>query len=94
MKKTTLYLLALVIAAIGIAGFVWKWKVLNFPITPVAQTEVWEIQARVEYDAPRGPSRVVLQLPKDPPGYSILDERFVARGYGMAFAGEGGSREI
>ncbi len=66
MKKTTLYLLAAALAALGIAGFLWKWKVLNFPVTPVAQTEVWEIQARVEYDAPRGPSRVVLQLPNDP----------------------------
>lgn len=94
MKKTQLYLLALVIAALGIAGFLWKWKVLHFPLTPVAQTEVWEIQARVEYDAPRGPSRVVLQLPNNPPGYSILDERFVARGYGMAFGGADGSREV
>jgi hypothetical protein len=94
MKKTQLYLLALVIAALGLAGFVWKWKVLHFPVTPVAKTEVWEIQARVEYDAPRGPSRVVLQLPNDPPGYSILDERYVARGYGMAFGGADGTREI
>lgn len=94
MKKTTLYLLALALASLGVAGFLWKWKVLNFPLTPVAQTEVWEIQARVEYDAPRGPSRVVLQLPNDPPGYSILDERYVARGYGMAFAGVDGAREV
>ncbi len=94
MKKTHLYLLALVIAALGIAGFMYKWRVLHFPLTPVAETEVWEIQARVEYNAPRGTSKVVLQLPNDPPGYSILDERFVARGYGMAFAGSDGAREV
>lgn len=94
MKKTTLYLLALTVAAIGVAAFVWKWRVLNFPLAPVAETEVWEIQARVEYDAPRGPSRVILQLPKDPPGYSILDERYVARGYGMAIAAADGAREV
>ncbi len=94
MKKTHLYLLALVIAALGIAGFMYKWRVLHFPLTPVTETEVWEIQARVEYNAPRGTSKVVLQLPNDPAGYSILDERFVARGYGMAFAGSDGSREV
>jgi hypothetical protein len=94
MKKTQLYVLALVIAALGIASFIYKWRVLHFPVNPVAQTEVWEIQARVAYDAPRGPSRVVLQLPNDPPGYSILSERYVARGYGMAFGGANGTREV
>ena len=96
MKKTQLYLLALLIAAIGIAAFAYKWRVLHFPLTPVAQTEVWDIQARVEYSAPRGTSRVILQLPRNPPGYTILDERYVARGYGMAFGGTAttGTREV
>jgi hypothetical protein len=83
MKKTHLYVLAGLLIAAGLAAFVYKWKVLKFPISPVEQTEVWELQARVEYPARSGGNRVVLQIPIDPPGYSILDEKFVARGYGM-----------
>jgi hypothetical protein len=84
MKKTQLYLLSFLIAALGLAAFFYKWQVLHFPVRPVEETEVWEIQARVEYQAPRGPSRVVLRLPDEPPGYTVLSERYVARGYGMA----------
>ncbi len=83
MKKTHLYLLAGVLILLGLAAFYYKWQVLKFPVSPVEQTVVWDIQARVEYRPKSGPNQVVLQLPRDPPGYSILDERFIARGYGM-----------
>jgi hypothetical protein len=74
MKKSQLYLLALLIAAVGIGAFVYKWKVLGFPVLPAAETEVWEVQARVEFKARAGGNKVTLQLPKDPPGYAILDD--------------------
>ncbi|MBX3727528.1 MAG: inactive transglutaminase family protein [Xanthomonadales bacterium] len=83
MKKSQLYVLAALFIAAGLTAFFYKWKVLKFPVHPVEQSEVWELQARVEYQPRSGPNRVVLQVPIDPPGYSILDERFVARGYGM-----------
>lgn len=96
MKKTHLYLLAAVLIAIGLSAFFYKWKALKFPVTPVEQTEVWEVQARVEYRPKSGPNRVVLQIPLDPPGFSILDEHFVARGYGMNIerGRDGASREV
>lgn len=83
MKKTHLYLLAGVLILLGLAAFYYKWQVLKFPVSPVEQTAVWDIQARVEYRPKSGTNQVVLQLPRNPPGYSILDERFIARGYGM-----------
>ncbi len=86
MKKTQLYILALVLAAIGLAGFFYKWKVLGFPVTAEAGTEVWEVQARVEYRARSGPNSVVLQIPDQPMGYSIpaSKENFIARGFGLS----------
>jgi hypothetical protein len=94
VKKTQLYLLALVIAAIGLGAFVYKWKVLRFPVVPVEQTEIWELQARIEYQPRRGPNKVTLQLPADPPGYTILDERFVARNYGRTTDSSKSGREV
>ena len=49
MKKSHLYVLAILIAALGVAAIVYKWKVLNFPLQPAAEVEVWTVQARVEY---------------------------------------------
>ncbi len=82
MKKTQLYLLAAVFALLGLGAFFYKWQVLRFPVAPVAQTEVWELQARVEFNARRGPHTISLQLPDDPPGFVLLDETLVSRRYG------------
>lgn len=95
MRKTHLYLLAATLILIGTGAFYYKWKVLKFPVSPVEQTEVWDMQARVEYQPrPDRPNRVRLQIPLDPPGFSILDEKFVARGYGMSVERAGGGREV
>lgn len=96
MKKTQLYLLALIIAVVGLAGFYYKWKVLRFPIEPQTESEVWEVQARVEFDARNsGPNKVTLQIPNNPPGYSVFHENFVARDYGMNIErSRRGAREV
>ncbi|MCK9489392.1 MAG: inactive transglutaminase family protein [Xanthomonadales bacterium] len=96
MRKTQLYLVAALMIVIGLAAFYYKWHVLSFPLTPVEQTEVWDIQARVEYQPRSGPNQVTLQLPMNSPGFSILDERFMARGYGMTIERDraGSGREV
>ena len=94
MKKTQLYLLAFLLAAIGFGATWYKWQVLKFPMQPVEETEVWEIQARVEFDARRGGNRATLRLPDNPAGFTILDERFVARNYGMTIERDGDGRQV
>ncbi|GIX34966.1 MAG: membrane protein [Lysobacteraceae bacterium] len=94
MKKTHLYLLALALVLTGIGAVVYKWKVLNFPLQPVTEVDVWTIQARIEYQPRRLPNTVTLQLPSDPPGFSILDERFVANNYSRLEESRGGHREV
>ena len=81
MKKSQLYLLALLIAAVGLGAFFYKWKVLGFPVLPVTETEVWEVQARVEFKARTGGNRITLQVPQNPPGYAVLNDNFLARGF-------------
>lgn len=81
MKKTQLYLLALVIAALATSAIVYKWQVLQFPLHADSQAEVWTLQARIAYVPERGANRVTLLVPGDTPGWSVLDERFVARRY-------------
>jgi hypothetical protein len=94
MKKTQLYVLAFLLAAIGLGATWYKWQVLKFPMLPVEETEVWEIQARVEFEARRGPNRATLRLPDNPPGFTILDERFVARNYGMTIERDRDGRRV
>lgn len=93
MKKAQLYLLAALIAIAGLAAVFYKWKVLNFPLQPATEVEVWSVQARVEFAPRRAANKVNLVLPTDPPGFSILDERFIARGYSLLQETRRGERE-
>lgn len=94
MKKTHLTLLALLLAIAGTAAVVYKWKVLQFPLEPLAEVEVWTLQARIEYQPRRGPNTVTLQLPALPPGFSVIDEKFVAKNYSRLEETRRGNREV
>ena len=94
MKKTHLYLLALLLSVVGVSAIVYKWKVLKFPLAPVTEVDVWTVQARIEYTPRRGPNTVTLQIPKQPPGFAVLDERFIANNYSRLEEERGNSREV
>lgn len=94
MKKTQLYLLAFLIALAGVSAFLLKWRVLSFPLSARAQTEIWELQARIGFQGRNAPARVSLQLPVAPPGYTVLDQRFVGRHYGMGIQKRDGGSQV
>lgn len=85
MKKKQLYLLAFLIAAVGLAGAIYKWRVLKFPLVAGENVTVWSVQARVEFEADGRPNVVTLQLPNRGsngiPNFSIIDETFLSSGY-------------
>ncbi|MFN3842322.1 MAG: inactive transglutaminase family protein [Rehaibacterium terrae] len=94
MKKTHLYLLALAIASVALSAIVYKWKVLQFPLQPAADVEVWTLQARIEYQPRRGPNTVALQVPAETPGFAVIDEKFVARNYSRLEESHPDGREV
>lgn len=60
-----------------------KHRELGLPFSPDQTSATWTIEARASF---RGDGRVKLSwaLPEDPPGFTILDEDFVIRDYGLA----------
>jgi hypothetical protein len=81
MRRLHLYLLATLLAFIGGSAVYYKWRVLELPLTPDKEVEVWTVQARVAFTPRRGPNTVNLLIPDQTPGFAIIDERFVARNY-------------
>jgi hypothetical protein len=81
MRSLHLYLLATLLAVLGGSAIYYKWKVLELPLVPNKEVEVWTVQARVAYTPRRGPNTVNLQIPDLTPGFAVIDERFVARNY-------------
>lgn len=94
MSKRHLYVLALAIIALALTAMYYKWSELNFPLQPDTKTQVWTVQAHVEYLPRKGANTVTLQLPQAPTGFTVLDERFVARNYSKLEETDEDGREV
>src|SRR5262245_12919636 len=79
-----LYLLAIVLTVVGLAIFYYKWRMLHFPLQPDSETQVWNVEAAVTFEPGPAPVKITLRLPTLTPGYTVLDENYVSRGFGVS----------
>ena len=93
MKKLPLYLTAGFLAAVGLAMIGYKVSVLGFPLRPKSESSVWTVQARFTVDGHTRPVKAILQILSSPPGFTVLDENFVSRGFGLTIVEEEAARE-
>lgn len=76
----TLSLLLMILGGLIIA---FKTTRLGYPLLPDMKSMAWTVQARVHLEPERGAVRVNLALPARPSGYTIAQENFVSRGFGL-----------
>jgi hypothetical protein len=62
---------------------IYKVVWLGYPFLPDQTSEQWTIQARLEIEPEAGSVRASLMLPTRPSGYTVTDENFVSRGFGL-----------
>jgi len=84
MKNRHIYLLAAALTAISLALFVYKVRVLDYPLRPLEQREVWNVEAAVSFDPGPAAMKATLRLPTLTPGFAVLDEKFISRGFGVS----------
>jgi hypothetical protein len=85
VNNKNLYILAvlLVLTALALSGY--KKLILHYPLQPHAQTDVWNVEVRVRFDAKEVPVKLTMMLPPQGNGtHTIYDEQFVSHGYGMS----------
>lgn len=93
MKKAPLWISAGLLTAAGLGLMFYKVVVFGFPLLPAEESRLWTVQARFTVDSSTRPVKVILQIPFDPPGFAILDENFVSRGFGLTLVEEDDARE-
>lgn len=81
--RAQVYILSLLLIALGVGLTAYKSSVLGFPLLPGTYRTVWTIEAKVQFDADGGPVTASLALPRVQPHIHILDESFNASGYGF-----------
>jgi len=85
LKRTTHGLaLALLLVLIGLAMFTWKVRAFGFPIMPDETSVLWSVQAQIVADPGDAALKIEMQLPTRTPGFSLTDEHFISRGFGLA----------
>lgn len=92
MKNTSLFLV-LVLTAISLSLFAYKATVLEFPLEPNKQYNSWYVELRMKFQPDYSlktdleeptdkPVRLSLRLPNQPRDLAMVEEQFVANGWG------------
>lgn len=92
MRDIHLKLLALALIVIGVSLCAYKVSKFGLPLKPAADTQVWTVEARVGFEGSGRSAKVALNIPEQPPGFSMLDEDFVSGGFGLATEDRGVNR--
>ncbi len=93
MNKKHIFFLAAFLTVISLSLFVYKAEVLGFPIRPQEQTQIWNIEAAVQFEPGPAAVKATLRIPGLTPGFSLLDENFISRGFGVTTSNAPAGRE-
>lgn len=84
MKNSKVYLTASVLTLAGISIFLYKLLSLGFPLTPDTTARIWSVEASVTFSPLGKSAKVSAFIPKSSNSFSILDESFLSRGFGLS----------
>jgi hypothetical protein len=93
LKQKYVYVLSAFLAVAGLAMFIYKWQVLGFPVGEGQETPVWTIESSISFESGPGAIKVHLLIPTLTPGFRMLNENSVSRGYGFSLNYGSGGRE-
>jgi hypothetical protein len=93
MKQRYVFVLAAFLTIIGLSVFLYKWQVLGFPVNEDQERPVWTIESAVHFESGPGTIKVQLHVPTLTPGFRMLNENSVSRGYGFSLNYGSGGRE-
>jgi hypothetical protein len=92
VNKKHIYLLALTLTVLGLSVFLYKVLVLHFPLQPEAESFLWNVEAKITFEAGNEPVKAILFVPPSSRRYAITNDAFISRGYGLITTTEDGSR--
>ena len=77
-----LLLIGLLIAG-GVLTAFNRHQTYGIPFTPSAEQRVWQVEARVQFNARGNQSHVYLALPPLQDGFSVVDSNYASSGFGL-----------
>lgn len=93
MHNRHIYVLSLALTLASIGIFFYKFEVLRFPLQPRAETQIWNVEASVTFEPGPAAVKVTMQIPGLTPGFTVLDENYISRGFGLTTRSTSSGRE-
>ena len=83
MKRTQLIIIICVLVATALGVFLFKVTQLGFPVVPDLDSDTWTVESKVSFTGRGEPVTLRLALPEASGQFSIVDESFIASGFGI-----------
>lgn len=93
MNNNKINVTALILILIALSAVYYKHEKLGLPLKPAEQSEVWTVEAKLQFKANGGPAKAQFYIPRDPPGFIKLNEDFISSNYGLATEQDALNRE-
>ncbi|ASU22443.1 gonadoliberin III [Vibrio qinghaiensis] len=84
-SRVPFYLSVLLLIVAGITLSVVRHQTYGVPWTPGETRQIWDIEARVEFNALAKEAKVSLAAPHTQDGYTLINESSSSPGYGVAY---------
>ena len=90
--RNTFFLVVVALAITGLLLAALRHMETGVPLLPGEESEVWLVEARVDFIADGRPVTVSLSLPEQQSGYAMFNEQSASPGYGYAVVEDRGDR--
>ncbi|MCG7201584.1 inactive transglutaminase family protein [Marinobacter pelagius] len=91
-SRIPFYVAVLLLIGAGISLAIWRHVELGIPWLTGEQRPVWMVEARVDFVGTGEPVLASLNIPEQPPGFSIISEQAASPGYGFSIVDNSGAR--
>ena len=90
MRSAHVKILSVLLVIVGLTLCWFKVTRLGLPLQPTEKSNVWTVEARIEFKARRNTGvKVKFFIPRQPAGYTVVDENFVSGSYGLTTEDDG-----
>jgi len=84
VSKYKIQFIALILILIAGGAVYYKSTRMGMPLFPSQQSDVWTVEAKLQFHATGGPVKAEFYIPRNPPGFVKLNEDFISSNYGLA----------
>ncbi|WP_159653371.1 inactive transglutaminase family protein [Vibrio atypicus] len=84
-SKVPFYISVALLILAGIVLSIFRHQTYGVPWTPGETRQVWDIEARVEFNAQNKPVKASLAAPHTQNGFTLIDESSSSPGYGVSY---------